>query len=133
MATTPVLSDNWLIRFFDMDSGSAAVFSMNPLLPSSPDTLKSRVVGHVGRDRKTYSYAYRIAIAPPWIYAAVGEMPWELAALSMKTGKSKPVSEESAILTTGQKRYVVPYWPIRRQICLYLVMASARLLKFHIV
>ena len=54
-----------------------------------PDTLDSRVLGHVGRDRKTYSYAYEMAIDPPWIYAAVGEMPWELAALNMKTGESR--------------------------------------------
>jgi hypothetical protein len=54
-----------------------------------PNTLTSRVLGHVGRDRKTYSYAYYIAVDPPWLYAAVGEMPWELAALNIKTGESK--------------------------------------------
>lgn len=54
-----------------------------------PDKLTSRVIGHVGRDRKTYSYAYQIAVDPPWIYATVGEVPWELAALNMRTGESK--------------------------------------------
>jgi hypothetical protein len=54
-----------------------------------PNKLTSRVIGHVGRDRKTFSYAYQIAVDPPWIYATVGEMPWELAALNMKTGESK--------------------------------------------
>ena len=54
-----------------------------------PNKLTSRVIGHVGRDRKTYSYAYEIAVDPPWIYATVGQMPWELAALNMKPGESK--------------------------------------------
>ena len=54
-----------------------------------PNKLTTRVLGHVGRDRKTYSYAYQIAIDPPWIYATVGQMPWELAALNIKTGESK--------------------------------------------
>ncbi|HEY4176129.1 MAG TPA: hypothetical protein VGM90_04835 [Kofleriaceae bacterium] len=54
-----------------------------------PDKLTTRVVGRVGRDRKTYSYAYRLAVDPPWIYTVVGEMPWELAALNIKTGESR--------------------------------------------
>jgi outer membrane protein assembly factor BamB len=54
-----------------------------------PNKLTTRVIGHVGHDRKTYSYAYKLAIDPPWIYAVVGQMPWELAALNIKTGESK--------------------------------------------
>ncbi len=54
-----------------------------------PDRLTSRVIGHVGRDRIGYSYAYDIAIDPPWIYVAVGQSPWELAALNIDTGESK--------------------------------------------
>lgn len=54
-----------------------------------PDTLKARVIGSVGRDRKSYSFAYNFAVDPPWVYVAVGENPWELAALNIDTGESR--------------------------------------------
>ncbi|HMG20156.1 MAG TPA: hypothetical protein VK607_02525, partial [Kofleriaceae bacterium] len=52
-----------------------------------PDTLRYDVLGVVGRDRRSYSYAYYLAVDPPWLYAAVGQSPWELAALNMTTGE----------------------------------------------
>src|ERR1051325_7018924 len=54
-----------------------------------PETLKFKVLGHVGKDRLSYSYAYNIAPDPPWVYVGVGEHPWELAALNAETGESK--------------------------------------------
>lgn len=60
-----------------------------------PKTLKTRVLGHVGHDRKTYSYAYQLAVDPPWVYATVGEMPWELAALNIDTGESRILATRS--------------------------------------
>ena len=50
-----------------------------------PDTLQSTVLGKVGKDRHSYSYAYYLAADPPWVYVAVGEAPWELAALNVNT------------------------------------------------
>jgi hypothetical protein len=52
-----------------------------------PDTLRYQVLGKVGRTRSSYSYAYYLAVDPPWIYVAVGQSPWELAALHMATGE----------------------------------------------
>jgi hypothetical protein len=52
-----------------------------------PATLRYQVLGRVGRDRSSYSYAYYLAVDPPWLYAAVGQSPWELAALHMTTGE----------------------------------------------
>lgn len=69
--------------------GGTQSTALPSIVQIDPDTLSSRVIGHVGRDRKTYSYAYEIAVDPPWIYAAVGELPWELAALNMTTGESR--------------------------------------------
>ena len=54
-----------------------------------PDTLQYTVLGQVGRDRSAYSYAYYLAIDPPWLYTAVGESPWELSALDMTTGEQR--------------------------------------------
>jgi hypothetical protein len=51
-----------------------------------PDTLTIRVLGNVGRDRLSYSYGYDVRVDPPWVYVAVGEQPWELAALNIDTG-----------------------------------------------
>ena len=62
-----------------------------------PATLKARTIGKVGRDRKTYSYAYEMAVDPPWIYVTVGQNPWELAAIHIATG-------ESRILATRDER-----------------------------
>ncbi|HMG57772.1 MAG TPA: hypothetical protein VK601_29930, partial [Kofleriaceae bacterium] len=64
-------------------SGLPTVFRLDP------DTLRYDVLGSVGRDRSSYSYAYYVAVDPPWLYAAVGQSPWELAALNMTTGEMK--------------------------------------------
>ncbi len=69
--------------------GGTQTKGLPTIVQIDPNTLTSKVLGHVGRDRKTYSYAYQIAVDPPWVYATVGEMPWELAALNIKTGESK--------------------------------------------
>ncbi len=53
------------------------------------DTLQSRLLGEVGQNRNGYSYGYDLAVDPPWVYVTVGESPWELAALNIKTGESK--------------------------------------------
>jgi hypothetical protein len=60
-----------------------------------PDRLTSRIVGRVGRDRVGYSYAYDLAIDPPWIYVAVGQKPWELAALNIDTGDMRILATRS--------------------------------------
>lgn len=52
-----------------------------------PDTLKVTELGRVGENRNGYSYAYYLAPDPPWLYVAVGESPWELVAVNMKTGQ----------------------------------------------
>lgn len=54
-----------------------------------PDTLQYTVLGKVGRDRISYSYAYYLAVDPPWVYVAVGQTPWELAALNIETGEMR--------------------------------------------
>lgn len=58
------------------------------ILQFDPDTLKTKRLGEVGLHRNGYSYGYYIAVDPPWVYVAVGESPWELAALDMRTGQS---------------------------------------------
>ncbi len=58
------------------------------IISLDPESLEVRVIGQVGEHRLSYSYAYYLAVVPPWIYVAVGEDPWELAALDMSTGKS---------------------------------------------
>ncbi len=60
-----------------------------------PDTLAHRVIGEVGDDRLTYSYGYFLAIDSPWAYCAVGERPWELAALNLLTGRSQVLATRS--------------------------------------
>jgi hypothetical protein len=54
-----------------------------------PDTLKFKVLGRVGKNRLSYSYAYNLAADPPWLYVGVGQSPWELAAINAETGESK--------------------------------------------
>lgn len=61
-----------------------------------PDTLKSRTLGEVGRDRQGYSYAYELAVDPPWVYVAVGQRPWELAALRIDTGEMRILATRDA-------------------------------------
>jgi hypothetical protein len=48
-----------------------------------PETLAVRVLGHVGKTRQSYSFGYYLNADPPWVYVAVGETSWELAALNM--------------------------------------------------
>jgi hypothetical protein len=60
-----------------------------------PDTLTWKVLGTVGKARVGYSYAYYFDIDPPWVYVAVGENPWELAALNIKTGESRILATRS--------------------------------------
>jgi hypothetical protein len=54
-----------------------------------PDTLSHHVLGKVGRKRNGYSYAYYLAPDPPWVYVVVGQDPWELVALNIRTRTSK--------------------------------------------
>jgi hypothetical protein len=54
-----------------------------------PDTLKVKMIGHVGQNRLSYSYAYYLAADPPWLYVAVGQNPWELVAINIDTGVQK--------------------------------------------
>ena len=54
-----------------------------------PDTLRTTVLGRVGRDRRGTSYAYYLAADPPWLYVAVGQSPWELVALDTATGEQR--------------------------------------------
>jgi len=54
-----------------------------------PETLQHRILGRVGKDRLTYSFGYFLAADPPWVYVAVGEHPWELAAINIKTGETR--------------------------------------------
>lgn len=61
-------------------TGLPTVFQLDP------DTLKVRIIGHVGKNRLTYSYAYYLAADPPWLYVAVGQDPWELVAINIETG-----------------------------------------------
>src|SRR3569623_2247733 len=65
------------------------------IIQIDPDKLTSRVIGHVGSARKGTSYAYELAVDPQWIYATDGELPWELAAINIKTGESKILATRS--------------------------------------
>jgi hypothetical protein len=60
-------------------NGLPSVFSLDP------DTLAVTPLGQVGKQRTGYSYAYYLAADPPWLYVAVGELPWELVAVNIKT------------------------------------------------
>ena len=59
--------------------------SLPSVFQLDPDTLEVRQFGRVGTPRSTYSYAYYLAVDPPWLYVVVGESPWELVALNMQT------------------------------------------------
>lgn len=52
-----------------------------------PDTLSYKLIARVGTPRKEYSYAYFVAPDPPWLYVVVGESPWELIAIDMRTNQ----------------------------------------------
>jgi hypothetical protein len=62
-----------------------------------PETLEHRIVGKVGIDRNSPNYAYSLSVDPTpsegaplgWVYAAVGQNPWELVALNAATGEQK--------------------------------------------
>ncbi|NUN92517.1 MAG: hypothetical protein HUU04_01910 [Verrucomicrobiae bacterium] len=62
-----------------------------------PETLQWKTLGRVGKNRRGYSYAYRVAVDPPWIYVGVGQDPWELAALNAETGESKVLLEAEGL------------------------------------
>ncbi len=107
-----------------------------------PDTLQYRVLGQVGKERFGQSFAYYIAVDPPWVYVAVGQKPWELVALHSETGEQRVLAKRddaafmkmaaqpeglTAILFTGLHRQderrdtmwiadgkVAPYDPSRR-------------------
>ena len=66
------------------------------IIQLDPDTLKTRVLGHVGKTRYGFSYAYYVAVDPPWVYVAVGENPWELSALNIDTGESRILATRPA-------------------------------------
>jgi len=51
-------------------------------------------LGTVGKHRLSYSYAYNLAVDPPWVYVGVGQNPWELAAINIETGESKVFLEK---------------------------------------
>lgn len=63
--------------------GLPTVFSIDP------QTLAIKKLGKVGEHRNSYSYAYYLEADPPWLYVAVGQDPWELVALDLRTGKSR--------------------------------------------
>lgn len=63
--------------------GLPGIFQLDPV------TLQVRVLGHVGQNRLSYSYAYALRADPPWVYVTVGETPWELAALNITTGEMR--------------------------------------------
>lgn len=67
------------------------------LVRLDPDTLQWKVLGRVGKNRRGYSYAYRIAVDPPWVYVGVGQDPWELVALNAETGESKVLLEAEGL------------------------------------
>lgn len=66
------------------------IFSLDPV------TLEHRLIGEVGAHRNGYSYAYYLAVDPPWIYVAVGQDPWELVALDTRTGASRVLATRGA-------------------------------------
>lgn len=69
--------------------GSTQAKDLPTVVQIDPDTLKWKVLGHVGKNRLTYSYGYYLAVDPPWVYVAVGQDPWELAAINIDSGESK--------------------------------------------
>ncbi len=60
----------------------------------------TKVLGHVGRNRNTFSYAYYMQpdtiTAQKWIYVAVGKNPWELCALNAETGETRLLQSRPA-------------------------------------
>lgn len=69
--------------------GSTQANNLPTVVQIDPETLKWKVLGQVGKNRLSYSYGYYIAADPPWVYVAVGQTPWELAAINVDTGESR--------------------------------------------
>lgn len=76
--------------------GGTQADGLPTLFRIDPATLAVIVLGHVGHARNGFSYAYDLAIDPPWIYATVGESPWELAALDARTGQASVIATRDA-------------------------------------
>jgi hypothetical protein len=78
-------------------STQAKVNTLPTVVRINPETLEHKVLGEVGKERMSYSYGYYLAIdstpspgAPQgWVYVAVGQTPWEMAALNIATGEQK--------------------------------------------
>src|SRR3569623_769105 len=68
-------------------SGLPRVFEVDPV------SLRHRVIGHVCRHQPPNSFCYYLMLDLPWIYVAVGETVWELAAINVDTGTSKVLAE----------------------------------------
>jgi hypothetical protein len=79
-----------------------------------PDTLAVTMLGRVGTKRQTYSYAYHLAADPPWLYVGVGELPWELVAVNIKT-------KEQRVLATQGKEGFIEFEPRAEGIAVKLV------------
>ncbi|MBI4023565.1 MAG: hypothetical protein HY360_01200 [Verrucomicrobia bacterium] len=89
----PEMGDKFVFRLeFGPDGmiyGATQAKDLPTVVQIDPDTLKYKVLGQVGKNRVSYSYGYYLAADPPWVYVAVGQTPWELAALNIKTRESK--------------------------------------------
>lgn len=72
-------------------AGTQCATGLPVVVEINPDTLVSRTLGSVGRLPRTVplSYCYWIAEDLPWLYAVVGENPWQLAALNLDTGEQR--------------------------------------------
>jgi hypothetical protein len=98
--------DVWLISFaFDRDGflygGTQTKSSANlPLIvridrnvhdPPQPGEVRS--LGRIAGQQGTYSYAYNLAVDPPWVYVALGQSPWQVSAIHADTGETRLLAD----------------------------------------
>jgi hypothetical protein len=136
--------------------GSTQSNGLPAVVQIDPETLEHKVLGHVGKNRKNYSYGYYVAADPTpspdapqgWVYVTVGQEPWELSALNIATGESKVLATREdagwmsfdlkpegivAKLITGLGRADAksePFWVVDGKLIPYEATANAADLPF---
>lgn len=58
-------------------------------------TLAHRLLGRVGGARLSYSYAYEMGFAHPWLYVDVGQDPWRVVAFNVETREERTLLDLS--------------------------------------
>ena len=89
--------DNLLYCGTQSSNGQVAIVQINP------ETLKInrfKNVANVTR-KEGLTYAYYIAVDPPWVYVAAGKGRWRLLALNTQTGEGKVLADNCTFISFG--------------------------------